>query len=72
LAEAGNFSLRHRVQTGSGTHSSSYPDSNGDSFPGVKLAGRETEHLPPLSAEVNNAWSYTSIPPIYLRGVVLS
>jgi hypothetical protein len=28
--------------------------------------------LPPSSAEVKNAWSYTSIPPIHLHGVVLS
>jgi hypothetical protein len=27
---------------------------------GVKLPGREAEHLPPSSAEVKNAWSYTS------------
>jgi hypothetical protein len=27
---------------------------------GVKRPGREAEHLPPSSAEVKNAWSYTS------------
>jgi hypothetical protein len=27
---------------------------------GVKLSGRETEHSPPYSDEVKNAWSYTS------------
>jgi hypothetical protein len=41
------FSLRRRVQT----------DSE------VKRAGREADHSPPSSAEVNNAWSYTSTPP---------
>jgi hypothetical protein len=28
----------------------------------VKRLGREAEHSPPSSAEVNNAWSYTSTP----------
>jgi hypothetical protein len=30
--------------------------------PGVKRPGREADHSPPTSAEVKNAWSYTSIP----------
>jgi hypothetical protein len=38
---------------------------------GVKGPGREGDHSPPSSAEVN-AWSYTSTPPICLHGVVLS
>jgi hypothetical protein len=57
LAGAGNFSLRHRVQTGSGAHPASYPMDIGGSFPGGKAGG---------------VWSYTSIPPIRLHGVVLS
>jgi hypothetical protein len=28
----------------------------------VKRPGRETDHSPPSSAEVKNAWSYTSTP----------
>jgi hypothetical protein len=39
---------------------------------GVKRPGRETDHSPLSSAEVKNAWSYTSTPPIRLHGVVLS
>jgi hypothetical protein len=39
--------------------------------PGLKRPGRETDHSPPSSAEVN-AWSYTSVPPIRLHGVVLN
>jgi hypothetical protein len=39
---------------------------------GVKRPGREADYSPPSSAEVKNAWNYTSIPPIRLRGVVLS
>jgi hypothetical protein len=30
---------------------------------GVKWPGREADHSPPSSAEVKNAWSYTSTPP---------
>jgi hypothetical protein len=30
--------------------------------PAVKRPGREVEHSPPSSAEVKNAWSYTSTP----------
>jgi hypothetical protein len=29
---------------------------------GVKRQGREADHSPPSSAEVKNAWSYTSTP----------
>jgi hypothetical protein len=35
-------------------------------------SGREADHSPPSSAEVNNAWSYTSTHPIRLNGMVLS
>jgi hypothetical protein len=38
----------------------------------VKWLGHETDHSPPSSAEVKNVWSYTSIPPIHIHGVVLS
>jgi len=41
-------------------------------FLGVKRPGREVDHSPPSSAEVKNAWNYTSTPPIRLHGVVLS
>jgi hypothetical protein len=49
---AGNFSLHHRVQTGSGVHPASYLMGTTGSFPGVKQPGREAEHSPPSSAEV--------------------
>jgi hypothetical protein len=38
---------------------------------GVKRPGREADQSPPSSAEVKNAWSYTSTPPIRLHGVLL-
>jgi hypothetical protein len=37
-AGAGNFSLRHRVQTGSGAHPASYPMGIGGLFLGSKAA----------------------------------
>jgi hypothetical protein len=38
-AGAGNFSLHHRVQNGSGAHPASYPMGTRGSFPGNKEAG---------------------------------
>jgi hypothetical protein len=37
-AGAGNFSLHHRVQNGSGAHPASYPMSTRGSFPGGEAA----------------------------------
>jgi hypothetical protein len=38
-AGAGNFSLHHRVQNGSGAHSASYPMGSRGSFPMDNAAG---------------------------------
>jgi hypothetical protein len=38
---------------------------------GVKPPGREANYLPPSSAEVKNAWNYTSTPPLRHHVVVL-
>jgi hypothetical protein len=51
-AGAGNFSLHHPVQNGSGSHPASYPMGTSGSFPGVKRPGREADHSPSSSAEV--------------------
>jgi hypothetical protein len=37
-AGAGNFSLHHRIQNGSGAHPASYPMDTRGSFPGGKAA----------------------------------
>jgi hypothetical protein len=37
----------------------------------AKRPEREADHSSPSSAEVENAWSYTSTPPIRLQSVVL-
>jgi hypothetical protein len=39
---------------------------------GVKRPESEADHSPASSAEVKNAWSCTSTPPVRLHGVVLS
>jgi hypothetical protein len=71
-AAAGNFSLHHRVQTGSGALQPPIQWVSGTLSLGVKRPGREADHSPPSSAEVKNAWSYTSTTPVCLHGVVLS
>jgi hypothetical protein len=59
---AGNFSLQHRVQNGSGAHPAPYQMCTRGSLPGGKRPGRESAHSPPSSAEVKSAWCYTSTP----------
>jgi hypothetical protein len=45
----------------------------GGLFPrGLMRLEREADHSPPSSAEVKNAWSYISTPPICLQDVVLN
>jgi hypothetical protein len=48
--------------TDSEAHPASYPVGTRGSFLGVKRPGREADHSHPSSAEVKNAWSYTSVP----------
>jgi len=38
----------------------------------VKRLEHEADHSPTSSAEIKNAWSYTSTPPVRLRGVMLN
>jgi hypothetical protein len=49
---AGNFSVHHRVQNGSGAHPASYVMVPGALSLRVKRPGREADHSPPPSAEV--------------------
>jgi hypothetical protein len=51
-AGAGNFSLQHHVQTGSGTHTASYPMGAGAVSLGVRRPGREADHSPAPGAKV--------------------
>jgi hypothetical protein len=36
---------------------------------GIKRPGRQADHSPPSSAEIKNAWSYTSVPPYVLMAL---
>jgi hypothetical protein len=55
----GIFSLRRRVQIGSGANPAPI---QWIFLPGSKAAGRESDHSPPSRAKVKNAWSFTSTP----------
>jgi len=69
---AGNFSRRHRVQTGSGAQVASYPMGTGDYFSGVKRPEHKAYHSHPSSAEVKECLFLYLHSPIRLHGVVLS
>jgi hypothetical protein len=71
-AGAGNFSLRHRVQTGSGAHSASYAVGTGALSLGVKRSGCEADRSPPSSAEINECVELYLHSPIRLHCVVLN
>jgi hypothetical protein len=51
-AGAGNFSLHHRVQNGSGAHPASYLTGTRALSLGVKRPGSEADHSLPSSVEV--------------------
>jgi hypothetical protein len=59
------FSLLHSVQTGTQAHPASYPIGTGAISPGVKRPGREADHSPPSSAEVNNGGAIPPPPHIF-------
>jgi hypothetical protein len=52
-AGAGNFALRHRVQTSSVAQPASYPMGTRTLSLGLKRPVREADHSPPSSVEVN-------------------
>lgn len=57
-----NFFLLQNVQTGCGTHSTSYPMGTGEGrgkFSGrrVKRPGSEADNSPPCGAQIMNTWS---------------
>jgi hypothetical protein len=59
-------------QTSPAAYTVSYPMENRDTFPALKRPKREDDHSPLSSAEVKNAWSYTSISLVRLHSGVLS
>jgi hypothetical protein len=56
------------VQISPGAHPTSYTMGTG-SFPEVKRPGRGVENPPHLEPRSKKEWSYTSIPPLGLRGL---
>jgi hypothetical protein len=65
-----DFSLLHSIQTGSGTHTASYPMNTGHLSPGVKRPGREGDHLQ-LVQRLRVVEPYLHSP-ICLHGIVLN
>jgi hypothetical protein len=61
-AEAGNFSLHHRVQNGSGAHPASYPMGTRSSFPWGKAA--EAWSWPLISIQCRGQRMSKAIPPL--------
>ena len=57
------------VQTGPGAHPASYTLDTG-SFPRTKRQGRGVNHPPHLAPRLKKEYSYTSIPPLGLRGLL--
>jgi hypothetical protein len=70
-AGAGNFSLHHRIPTGSGAHPASYPIGTRGSFSVVKRPWREADHSTLSSAEVKECVELYLYSPIRLYGMVL-
>jgi hypothetical protein len=71
-AGVGNFYLRHRVRTATGPTQSPMKWVPAALSLRIKRSGCEADHSRPASAEVKNAWSYSSTPTICLHGVMLS
>jgi hypothetical protein len=67
MDEAGNFSLYHRVQTGSGAHPASYPVGTKGS-----LSGGDAYHSPPSISEVKECVELYLHSSVRLHGVVPS
>jgi hypothetical protein len=61
-----HFSLLHSAQTGSGVLPTFYTMGTWGSLPGGKQLGCKADNLPPSSAKVKNAYSYTTTSPYIL------
>jgi hypothetical protein len=72
LAGAGNFFFYTVSRLALGPTQRPIQWVPGDLSLGVKQSGREADHSHYLVSRSKNVWSYTSIPPIRLHGMVLS
>jgi hypothetical protein len=66
---AGGFCVCKSVHTNSVAHPSCVP---GDLSLRLRRPGREFDHPPQPSSEIKNAWNYVSIPPMFLRGIMVN
>jgi len=71
-AGAGISSLRHCIHTSPGIHPHSYAMGSGGAFSGGKAAGAWSWPLTSISAEVKNAWSYTSSLQTHIHSVMIN
>jgi hypothetical protein len=62
LPGARDFSALHKVLTGCGARTASYPMGTGTAILGGKAQGREADHSPPSSAEVKNCGAIPPLP----------
>jgi hypothetical protein len=70
--EAKGFSSSFCVQTGRGANPASCPMDTGGPFPGGKARpGRDADHSPPCSAEVENEWVLYILFPLRLHRSVV-
>jgi hypothetical protein len=58
-----DLSLFQNVQTAFVGHPASCLEGTGHLSPAVRRTGRESDRYSPFSAETENKWSYSSIPP---------
>jgi hypothetical protein len=56
----------HSVHIGSWTHSVPYPMGTGRFSPGIKRPWYKANHSLPSSAEIKNAWRYTSTQYVFM------
>jgi hypothetical protein len=65
-AGAGKGFSRHHIQTGSGTHQTSYSIDTEAPSPGVKRAGSEADHTLPSSADLTCVELYLHFPYVFM------
>jgi hypothetical protein len=72
-AGAGDFSVHHRVQAGSGIHPDFYPmGGRRDLSLGIKRPSLEVDHIPPYSTEIKECGALYLHSPIRLHDAELT
>jgi hypothetical protein len=65
VSKYGQEFLLHIIQTGSGSHPASYPVDAGFAFAKIQVAGHETDHSLPATADVKKTLIYIPTPHMY-------